>query len=226
MIRTIGGITFELVKKNIKTGRIQIKPPDGKVIFHVPYTWNEESIEKGIIAKTPWILEKIALIQALPPVSPTEYNEGDIMYVWGKPYSLHIELNKNVDIQLVDEQVVLSLPRLYSVSMREAVIYEWYRILLAKEINKLLPKWEGVTKLKTNSWVIKKVKSKWGSCSPSKSRIIFSLYLAKKPIECLEFIILHELLHFKEIKHNKDFYALMDKYMPNWRIFNKLLEER
>jgi len=107
---------------------------------------------------------------------------------------------------------------------REKIITEFYRKLIKTETALLLPIWEKKTGLKVTSWQIKNTTSRWGSCKKNKGMICLSLLLAKKPKECLEYVILHELIHLIEIKHNERFYMFVSKYMPNWKEIKKLLK--
>jgi predicted metal-dependent hydrolase len=108
---------------------------------------------------------------------------------------------------------------------REKFVREWYRERLKEEITRTLPKWETATGLKCDSWHTKRMTSKWGTCNITRRKIWINLQLAQKPIECLEYIILHELAHLRVRNHNAAFAALLDKHMPFWREVKKRLND-
>ena len=112
-----------------------------------------------------------------------------------------------------------------TVKQRENYVREQYRILLKAEIERLLPKWERLTELYCDSWQTKYMLTRWGTCNTEKKKLWLNLQLAQKPIECLEYVILHELLHLKERTHNSDFISCMDLYMKDWRAVRKELND-
>jgi predicted metal-dependent hydrolase len=112
---------------------------------------------------------------------------------------------------------ILTVRKKSTAVQRENFIREWYRKQLKNEIIRLLPKWEKITGLKCNSWQTKYMTTRWGTCNPKTKKIWLNLQLAKKTPECIEYIILHELIHLREKRHNERFVSFMDKYMPMWR---------
>lgn len=138
-------------------------------------------------------------------------------YFWGKQYYLQTEYGKKNSIVLSSDKAVLTVRKESTVEQRENFVREWYRELLKTEIARLLPKWEKITGLKAESWQTKYMTTRWGTCNTKTGKLWFNLQLAKKSPECLEYIILHELVHLVEKKHNERFVSLMDKYMPMWR---------
>ncbi|MDR2399895.1 MAG: M48 family metallopeptidase [Endomicrobium sp.] len=124
--------------------------------------------------------------------------------------------NKN-KLVLSGDRALLTIRKESAAKQRENFVREWYRSLLKAEIVRLLPKWEKATGLKTSSWQTKYMTTRWRTCNSKTRKIWLNLQLAKKTPECLEYIILHELAHLVEKKHNKRFSSLMDKYMPMWR---------
>jgi predicted metal-dependent hydrolase len=104
-----------------------------------------------------------------------------------------------------------------SAEHRERVLQHWYRQQLKELIPPLLQKWQTALDVQANEWAIKKMKTKWGACNVKVRRIWLNLELAKKPVQCLEYIIVHELVHLLERHHNDKFLALMNEYLPQWR---------
>ena len=155
-----------------------------------------------------------------------QYVSGETLYLWGKQYFLHVDRGNKNSMELSGNTAKLTVRRDSTVRQRDNFVREWYRDLLKGEIASLLPKYENLTGLKCNSWQTKYMTSKWGTCNISERKIWLNLQLAKKPIECLEYIILHELIHLRVKNHDTDFTALIDKYMPFWREVKKKLNEQ
>ena len=101
---------------------------------------------------------------------------------------------------------------------REAVLHRWYRQRLSEQIPLLIVKWEPVVGVEVADWAIRKMKTRWGSCNPDAQRIWLNLELAKKPSTCLEYILVHEMVHLLERHHNDEFRAYMDRLLPQWRL--------
>jgi predicted metal-dependent hydrolase len=106
---------------------------------------------------------------------------------------------------------------------RERVLQNWYREQLRNRVPPLLDKWETALGVQAADWGIKKMKTKWGACNVAARRIWLNLELAKKPVQCLEYLIVHELTHLLERQHNERFVALMNRHLPNWRLLRQQL---
>ena len=146
--------------------------------------------------------------------------------MFGQQYFLRVEYSyKGNALVLSGNEAILTVRKESTAKQREAFVNEWYRALLKEKIEIYLPKWEKITGLYCDSWQTKYMTTRWGTCNTNSRKIWFNLQLAKKPIECLEYVILHELAHLKIKGHNKEFVALLDKYMPYWRDTRKLLNE-
>lgn len=99
---------------------------------------------------------------------------------------------------------------------------DWYRRNIKKEIPQLLEKWQKIIGVTASDWGVKNMKTRWGTCNIEDKRIWLNLQLVKKPFECLEYVMVHELVHLLEKNHNKIFISYMDEFLPNWR---KIKEE-
>ena len=226
MTLNISGISVEIYKKKIKNMHLYVKPPNGDVMVSAPLAMTDESIERFVRTKVSWIKKQITKFNNQPRQSEREYVSGETLYVWGKQYYLQVNFGNKNSMFLSGDKAVLTTRERSNVEQRKKYVHEWYRELLKAEIVRLLPKWEKTTNLKVTSWHTKYMTSRWGSCKPKKGKIWLNLQLAKKPLECLEYIILHELIHLVEIKHNDKFNLLLDKYMPMWREIKKLLNSQ
>lgn len=220
----ISGIPIDIQKKNIKNMHLQIKPPDGHVVISVPLSMDDKAIEVYARTNLSWIKKQIEKFQQQPRSAKRQYVSGETMYIWGKQYYLSFvaDSQKN-SFEIRGDRVILSMREDSTVKQRENYVREQYRRLLKVEIEKLLPKWEQITDLQCESWQTKYMVTRWGTCNTEKKKLWFNLQLAQKPVECLEYVILHELIHLRERTHNSTFIAYMDMYMKNWRALRKEL---
>lgn len=222
----LSGITIDIQKKNIKNMHLAVLPPDGKVRVSAPMHLSDESIAMFVRTKLGWIKKQQEKFANQPRQSEREYISGETLYVFGKQYFLRVMYSyKGNSLVLKGNEAILTVRKESTARQREAFVNEWYRDLLKERINVYLPKWEQITGLYCNSWQTKYMTTRWGTCNTNTRKIWLNLQLAKKPIECLEYVILHELAHLKVKNHGKDFIAILDTYMPYWRDTKQLLNE-
>jgi len=221
----VAGIDVRIDRKDIKNMHLYVKPPNGEVSVSVPLKMGDDSIDRFVRTKTSWIKKQQEKYAGQLRQTERRYISGETLYLWGKQYFLQVDYaNKNL-LELSSNTAILTVRRESTAKQRESFVREWYRKQLKEEIARLLPQWETATGLKCDSWQTKYMTSRWGTCNPETKKIWFNLQLAKKPTECLEYIILHELVHLRVKNHNTDFTSLMDKYMPLWRENKKKLNE-
>ena len=222
----ISDIQIEIIKKDIKNMHLSVLPPDGKVRVSAPNNLSDESIIMFVKTKLGWIKKQQEKFEQQPRQSEREYVSGETLYVWGHQYYLQVEYNqKRNSLVLEGNKAILSVRKESTVKQREKFVNEWYRSLLKTEVEKSLPKWETITGLYCDSWQSKYMTTKWGTCNTSTRKIWLNLQLAKKTIECLEYVILHELAHLKVKNHGADFVAILDLHMPYWRECKKMLND-
>ena len=222
----ISGIPIDIQKKNIKNMHLQVKPPDGKVVISAPSSMDDKAIEVYARTNLNWIKKQIEKFQQQHRSDKRQYVSGETMYIWGKQYFLSFVPNpqrNSFDIQ--GNKVILSMRENSTVKQRENYVREQYRMMLKKEIERILPKWEKSTGLYCDSWQTKYMTTRWGTCNTEKKKIWINLQLAQKPMHCLEYVILHELVHLVERTHNAVFVSYMDKYMKEWRVIRKELND-
>ena len=223
----ISGITIDIQKKNIKNIHLAVLPPDGKVRVSAPMRLSDESIAMFVRTKLGWIKKQQEKFAHQPRQSEREFISGETLYVFGKQYFLRVMYSyKGNSLVLNGNEAILTVRKESTARQREAFVNEWYRDLLKEKISIYLPKWEQITGLYCDSWQTKYMTTRWGTCNTNTRKIWFNLQLAKKPIECLEYVILHELAHLKVRNHSKDFVAIMDQYMPYWREIRKKLNDQ
>ena len=222
----ISGIEIDVQKKNIKNLHLAVVPPDGRVRVSAPIHLSDESIAMFIRTKLSWIKKQQENFEKQPRQCEREYVSGETLYVFGQQYFLRVEYSyKGNSLVLEGNEAILTVRKESTSKQREAFVNEWYRSLLKDKIEIYLPKWEKITGLYCNSWQTKYMTTRWGTCNTNTRKIWLNLQLAKKPIDCLEYVILHELVHLKIRNHNKDFVAMMDQYMPYWGEIRKKLND-
>jgi len=222
----VAGIDVRINRKDIKNMHLYVKPPDGTVSVSAPLNMKDDAIERFVRTKVSWIKTQQAKYEGQLRQTQRRYVSGETLYLWGKQYFLQVNPGNKNNVELSGNTAILTVRRNSTVKQRENFIREWYREQLKDEIAHLLPKWETATGLKCDTWQTKYMTSKWGTCSIAKKKIWLNLQLAKKPVECLEYIILHELIHLTIKNHNAEFIVFMDKYMPFWKEVKKKLNEQ
>lgn len=223
----ISGIEIEVIKKNIKNLHLSVLPPAGRVRISAPRDLADSVIEIFARSKIGWIRRQITKFEAQPRQTERRYVSGESLYVLGQQYYLRVEYgNKRNSLVLSGDSAVLTVRKESTAKQRDNFVKEWYRGVLKKEIERYLPKWEIKTGLRCSEWQIKYMTTKWGTCNHTTGKLWFNLQLAKKDVECIEYVILHELIHLKVHDHGSEFVLLMDQYMPYWRDIKKKLNEQ
>ena len=214
------GITVEVVRKDIKNLHLGVYPPEGRVRVAVPLRLGDEAVRLAVISRLPWIRRQQDGFEQQERQSRREMVSGESHYVEGRRYRLAVVEH--------DGPPSVSLPNNTTMELRvrpgtgrdgrEALLHRWYRRRLREQIPPLLARWEPEIGVAVAQWGIKKMKTRWGTCSVDARRIWLNLELAKKPAPCLEYILVHEMVHLLERHHNDRFRQLMDRLMPQWRL--------
>lgn len=217
----VGGINVEVVRKNIKNLHVGVYPPEGRVRVAAPLLMSDEAVRLAVISKLAWIKRQKTHFQEQSRQSKREYVPRESHYFFGRRYLLNVvEHNGRAKVEIRrSRQLDLFVPTGADASQREKVLMEWYRKELKARIPGLIEKWQAVIDVQVADWGVKRMKTKWGSCNREARRIWINLELAKKPIHCLEYIIVHEMVHILERHHNEQFAAKMDAFMPSWRLY-------
>jgi len=223
----IGSLEMQLNRKPIKNLHISVLPPDGKIRVSAPEKMTDNAIRMTVIKRIPWIKKQKEEFASQPRQSVREFISGENHYLWGRRYRLEV-IEKRGNHKVIvsgNNKIKLNVNPGTKLKNKEQVLNEFYRRELNDRINTLLPKWIHKVGKEPVFIGIKKMKTKWGSCNTQEKRIWLNLELAKKAHECTEYILLHELIHLIERKHNALFMAYMDKLMPNWRERRDLLNK-
>lgn len=220
----IGSIAMQLNRKAIKNLHISVLPPDGKVRVSAPETMTDTAVRMAVISRIPWIKKQQSGFAKQPRQSDREMVSGECHYLWGKRYRLNVvERAGKHEIKLGRGRLNLYVNTETTIENKALVLHSYYRDLLKSRVTTLLPGWENKIGVTIADWGVKRMKTKWGSCNAQAKRIWLNLELAKKPPECLEYILVHELVHLLERQHNERFKAYMDKFLPDWRERRDLL---
>jgi predicted metal-dependent hydrolase len=214
----LGSIHVDVVRKNIKNIHLGVYPPTGKVRIAAPEWMELDAIRLFAINKLAWIRQQQKKLLAQERETPREYLERESHYVWGRRYLLQIvEVEARPSIRLTHRHLRLQVRPGTDVSKRELLLADWYRGNVKLAVPGLLAKWEPMVGVRAERFYVQHMKTKWGSCNPAARNIRLNTELAKKPPECLEYIVVHELVHLREPTHNDRFIALMNRLMPHWR---------
>lgn len=222
---SVSGIAVEVVRKDIKNLHLGVYPPMGRVRVAAPLVVNDEAVRLAVIDKLGWIKRQRAKFAKQPRQSEREMVNGESHYFLGRRYRLRVHEQEGaarVALRGVASMDLFVRPG-SNVEKREAVLLDWHRTSLRSVIADLLAQWQPKLGVQTAHWGIKKMKTKWGSCNVSARRIWLNLELAKKPVQCLEYIVVHELVHLLERNHTERFTALMDRHLPDWRTRREVL---
>lgn len=218
----IHGINIDIVKRNVKNINIYVLPPDGRVKVSYPTCLTAETAAAFVKTKTDWIQKQICKFKT--KAKYPEFVSGETLYVFGKKYILQIEhCGRKNSLTLNGDTATLNVRKGSTANQRGAYINEWYRSLLTGKIKEYLITWEKITGLQSSGFQTKNMTSRWGSCNIQTKKIWLNLQLAKKPAECLEYVILHELVHLKIPNHGRNFYNMMNQFMPDWKERRRLL---
>ncbi|VWC53285.1 metal-dependent hydrolase [Burkholderia aenigmatica] len=214
----LGEMSVDVVRKDIKHVHLSVYPPDGRVRISAPRHMASDLIRVYAITRLDWIRRQQRKLLAQERETPREYLNRESHYVWGKRYLLRIvEADAAPTVKLEHSTLELRVRPGSDAGRRREVLDAWYREQLRSAVPSLLKKWEPLLGVRARRILVQHMKTKWGSCNPVSGNIRLNTDLARKPSECLEYILVHELLHLIEPTHNTRFQSLMDRFMPQWR---------
>ena len=201
-------------------------PPDGRVTISSPEHIALDKLKVYLLTKLQWIRKERKKIITQPRETEKLYITRESHYLFGKRYLLKITYSvKGTKVLLHHSTIEILLPKPFDAIAKQKALHKWYRQQLALKLDALVDKWRRIIGVNPSGYTIRTMKTKWGSCSDKSGRLNFNLELVKKPIECIEYIVVHELMHFLRRHHDKDFIALMNQYLPNWQLRKKNLNE-
>ena len=213
-----GEISIDVVLKNIKNLHLTILPPLGRVRISAPKRMKLENIKMFALTKLVWIKKQQAKMLSQEREAKKDYVSNEEHYFLGEKYLLEVvQTSKKPSVEVVDGQIILSVKANFTQMQIKNLLQEWYRSELKKIVWQMIAKWEKTMNLQIVELQIRQMKTRWGSCHTGKKKIIINLELAKKPLHCLEYVVVHEMVHLFERKHNQRFKNYMTHYLPNWK---------
>lgn len=216
----LGDVLVDVIRKDIKNIHLSVHPPTGRVRISAPTRMELETIRIFATSKLEWIKHQQRKLLEQDRETPREYLDRESHYVWGKRYLLKIvELDKPPSVQLKHKWIILQVRPGADEFKKQEVLEEWYRDQLKDAAPALVTKWEALMKVEVKHFFVQRMKTKWGSCNHFAGTIRLNTELAKKPKECLEYIIVHELAHLIEPTHNARFVGIMDLFLPQWQAY-------
>lgn len=220
----LGDLAVELVHKDIKNVHLSVHPPAGRVRIAAPRHLSVDAIRAFAIGKLGWILRQQKKLQDQERETPREYLDRESHYVWGRRCLLAlVTRDAPPSVEWRHHRLTLSVRPGTTVARRAAVLEAWYREQLRAAVPALLARWEPRVGVRVDTVFVQRMKTRWGSCNHDARTIRLNTDLARKPRECLEYILVHELVHLREPRHNARFVALLDRWLPGWSHRRELL---
>ncbi len=216
-IIALNNIEIIVTRKHIKNIHLSVLPPNGLVKISAPIEITDDAILAFASSRLTWIRSQITNCKRQERESKREYVSGESFYLFGKRYLLNINKGRKNHLSVENDRAILTVKSGVTDEQKYRFVSLWYRKQLKDMLQKCIEVWSQKTSLFPDNWQIKEMKTKWGSCTKSKKKLWFNLQLVKKPIECIEYVVLHELIHLKYEKHNNDFTSMLTVYMPNWK---------
>lgn len=216
----VSGLPIQIVRKEIKNLHLGVYPPHGRVRVAAPLIVSNDAVRRAVISKLGWIKRQRAKFKGQPRQSEREMVSGESHYFQGRRYRLRVIESAGAANVLVRNKSMIELHVRYETTVRgrELALQRWYRRQLKALIPSLLEKWQSTLGVQVADWRIKKMKTRWGACNVKARRIWLNLELAKSPVQCSEYIIVHEMVHLLVRHHNDQFTKYMDQALPHWRL--------
>lgn len=211
-------ITIHITQKRMRNLLIKICSPDATVKISAPFRISQKDIKNFAISKIDWIKKHQLKIRSQKRIPEPKFISGEEHNFFEKTYKLNvIEQQKKPSALINSDKIILYIKKDFTLAQKRKILDDFYRKNLKEIIPNYIKKWEEKMNLRVAKFGIKKMKTRWGTCNIRDKKIWISLELAKKPLACLEYIIVHEMVHLLERKHNKKFFSHMDKFLPNWK---------
>ncbi len=218
---------MEVVRKPIKNLHLSVHPPDGRVRVSAPSHIDDEAVRLAVVSKLSWIRRHQKTFADQPRQSQREMISGESHYFLGRRYRLNVtERNGPNRVTLNGtSELTMQLRPGTDRDRREQLLNAWYRRRMKELVPDLIAKWQPIIGVEVADWGIKKMKTRWGSCNTRDNRVWLNLELAKKSLNCIEYVLVHEMVHLLERNHSEHFKALMDKFLPQWQLYRDELNQ-
>jgi predicted metal-dependent hydrolase len=214
----IDGLAVMVTRKRIRRMRLAVHPPDGRVTLSVPFAARREEWSAFLTSKLPWIHAHAARMAQTTRPAPALYAGGEIHYLWGRPCVLHVEEHSGrPSVVFGDGSILLRVPPGSDAALRESAMHAGYAAQLREAVEPLVGQARAALGVGAARFFARRMKSRWGSCSPRSGRIRLNTELAKHPPRLLGYVLVHEMAHLLEPGHNSRFYSLVERALPDWR---------
>lgn len=217
----INNVEIAVQQKNIKNIHLSVYPPLGTVKISAPFGTSDNYIKNFVLSKWTWITEKrTGILETYKAVKEKEYVSGECHLLLGTEYRLFVGVNPNeMQSAIIDgDYIKVSVTNKENV---QPVLNDFYKNQLKERVERFVSKWEPKLKVHCEEIKYRTMKSRWGSCIPAKKSITFNINLAQKDIECVEYVVVHELIHLLEPTHSTEFYKKLENCIPNWKILRE-----
>ena len=215
----LGSIEASIVRKSVKNLHLSVLPPNGWVRVTAPRNMTDDAIRTLLALRLPWIKKQQEKFKGQQRQTKRDYCSGESHYFLGKRYKLEVvydDATPTVSLK-GKSKIILQVKSKSSSLKRQEILMSWYRNELYVVVDELITKWQKKMDVEVKTWGIRQMKTRWGTCNHKKAHVLINLELSKKPIACIEYVVVHELIHLIEKKHSDKFVALMTKYIPKWK---------
>lgn len=215
--------------KNIKNLHLSVHPPHGAVTVSAPLDTDKEKIKVYLLTKLNWIRRQQEKISKQRRENSYRYISRESHYFFGERYLLKVNeqdiMQKEASVKKKPKSIELNIPVNSTLAFKEELLHSYCRTELKTFLKELVVYWSKKMEVSIPSFGIRTMKTKWGSCNTVKRSLLFNSELTKKPKPCIEYVVVHEMVHLLVRHHNQDFILLMDRYLPDWRLRKRELNE-
>lgn len=224
MMIELDDLIVHVSRKHIKNMYLRVHSSTGEVSISAPLKLSIDAIKNHLLTKRAWIHAARARIATRVQPRPLLMEAGEKHLFLGEAYDLVIHPGLHPKGIVIEGRLMHCFLQSYALEDRTQFLQNWYRKQMQLLLPTLIQKWEPIIGVSVQAWGIKSMKTRWGSCNVVAKRIWLNLNLIKKPLVCLEYVLVHEMVHLLEANHSKRFYAHMNRLMPQWKEHQQLLE--
>lgn len=225
-VLAVQGQEVDVIRKRIKNLHLSVYPPDGRIRVACPLHIDDEAVRLAVVRRFGWIRRQQRAFAAQERLPEREFVTGESVYFQGRRYRLLVVEGSEPGVAIADKRTLrLTVRKGASQRTRALVMNAWHRGELARQIPALVAKWEPVIGVDVQEWIVQRMERKWGTCNAAAARIRLNVGLVRLPPTCLEYVVVHEMVHLLERSHGERFQALMDRYLPDWRVRKARLSE-
>ena len=222
---TLGELTVSVDRKAIKNIHLSVYPPDGRVHISAPERFSLDALRVYAVGRLDWIKRQQRELAVQARESLREYIDRESHYFAGQRYLLRVREVEGVrpSVDCAVRELIMTVPPGFDTVRRRALLNNFYRAYLKREVPQIIARYAPRMGITVNDFRIRHMKTKWGSCNIAARRLWLNVELARKPPECLEYLVVHEMVHLLERQHNTRFAQHMDRFLPGWPSLRDLL---